>query len=260
MLINTLNCKNVQVYQIIIILSTVDKKEVEKFSRLAKDWWNPKGKFKPLHLLNPVRIEFIREKLISHFNLNSNIEKPLKNLKILDIGCGGGLLCEPLTRLGSKMTGIDVSINNIEVAKLHSKEMNLDIDYICCSPENIGLKNEFDIILNMEVIEHVANVNLFIKNCSKLIKKNGIMFIATINKNLKSYFFAILGAEYVLKWLPIGTHDWNKFLTPQELEIITGQNNFISDEVTGVKFNLILKKWYKCEDTSVNYISTFLKN
>ena len=259
MLINTLNCKNAQVYQIIIILSTVDKKEVEKFSRLAKDWWNPKGKFKPLHLLNPVRIEFIREKLISHFNLNSNNEKPLKNLKILDIGCGGGLLCEPLTRLGSNMTGIDVSKNNIEVAKLHSKEMSLDIDYICCSPENIGLKNEFDVILNMEVIEHVANVNLFIKNCSKLIKKNGIMFIATINKNLKSYFFAILGAEYVLKWLPIGTHDWNLFVKPRELIKISMKYNLKSNGIHGMIYNPLLDQWKTGKDSSVNYISSFIK-
>ena len=241
-------------------MTTVDKIEIEKFSKLAKDWWNPNGKFKPLHLFNPARIAFIKEKLISHFKRDLNSEKPLKELKILDIGCGGGLLCEPLKRLGAVMTGIDASNNNIEVAKLHSKEMNLNIKYICCSPENINLKNEFDVILNMEVVEHVSNVDLFIQSCSKLIKKNGIMFVATINKNLKSYLFAILGAEYILKWLPIGTHDWNKFLTPQELEIIASKNNFADDEVTGMKFNPLSKKWYKCSDSSVNYISTFLRN
>ena len=241
-------------------MTTVDKIEIEKFSKLAKDWWNPNGKFKPLHLFNPTRIAFIKEKLISHFKRDLNSEKPLKELKILDIGCGGGLLCEPLKRLGAVMTGIDASNNNIEVAKLHSKEMNLNIKYICCSPENINLKSEFDIILNMEIVEHVSNVDLFIQSCSKLIKKNGIMFVATINKNLKSYLFAILGAEYILKWLPIGTHDWNKFLTPQELEIIASKNNFAGDEVTGMKFNPLSKKWYKCDDSSVNYISTFLRN
>ena len=241
-------------------MTTVDKIEIEKFSKLAKDWWNPNGKFKPLHLFNPARIEFIKEKLISHFKRDLNSEKPLKELKILDIGCGGGLLCEPLKRLGAVMTGIDASNNNIEVAKLHSKEMNLNIKYICCSPENINLKSEFDVILNMEIVEHVSNVDLFIQSCSKLIKKNGIMFVATINKNLKSYLFAILGAEYILKWLPIGTHDWNKFLTPQELEIIASKNNFAGDEVTGMKFNPLSKKWYKCSDSSVNYISTFLRN
>ena len=241
-------------------MTTVDKIEIEKFSKLAKDWWNPNGKFKPLHLFNPVRIAFIKKKLISHFGLNSDSLKPLNKLKILDIGCGGGLLCEPLYRLGAKITGIDPSNNNIKVAKLHSKEMNLNIEYIRCSPENLNLENKFDVILNMEVVEHVSNINLFLKNCSNLIKKNGIMFVATINKNLKSYVFAILGAEYILRWLPIGTHDWNKFLTPKDLEIITNKNNFMTDETVGMKFDLFSNEWNKGDDTSVNYISTFLKN
>ena len=241
-------------------MTTVNKIEIEKFSKLAKDWWNPNGKFKPLHLFNPTRIKFIKEKLISHFKLEPNIEKPLKKLKILDIGCGGGLLCEPLSRLGANMTGIDASRNNIEVAKLHSEEMNLDIKYIQSSPENLNFKNEFDVILNMEVVEHVSNINLFIKNCSTLVKKNGIMFVATINKNLRSYIFAILGAEYILRWLPIGTHDWNKFVTPQELEVIASKNNFFPGEIIGIKFNLLSKKWFISNDSSVNYISTFFKN
>jgi 2-polyprenyl-6-hydroxyphenyl methylase / 3-demethylubiquinone-9 3-methyltransferase len=240
-------------------LTTVDKIEIEKFSKLAKDWWNPNGKFKPLHLFNPARIKFIKEKLISHFKLHLNAEKPLKGLEILDIGCGGGLLCEPLSKLGAKITGIDPSNDNIEIAKLHSKETNLNIKYICCSPENLNLNNKFDVILNMEVIEHVSNTNLFIKNCSKLIKKNGIMFVATINKNLKSFIFAILGAEYILRWLPVGTHDWDKFLTPEDLEIIASKNNFETDEIVGMKFNLLSKQWFRSSDSSVNYISTFLK-
>jgi 2-polyprenyl-6-hydroxyphenyl methylase/3-demethylubiquinone-9 3-methyltransferase len=241
-------------------LTTVDKIEIEKFSKLAKDWWNPNGKFKPLHLFNPARINFIKEKLVHHFKKNSNSEKPLDKLKILDIGCGGGLLCEPLSRLGANMTGIDASYNNIEIAKLHAKEMGLNIKYIQSSPEKLNLENEFDIILNMEVIEHVSNINLFIQNCSKLIKKDGIMFVATINKNLKSYIFAIIGAEYILKWLPIGTHDWDKFLTPHDLEIIANKNNFVADETIGMKFNYFLKEWVKSKDFSVNYISTFFKN
>ena len=241
-------------------MTTVDKTEIEKFSKLAKEWWNPNGKFKPLHLFNPVRIRFIKEKLISHFKCDSNNEKPLKKLKILDVGCGGGLLCEPLNRLGATITGIDASNNNIEVAKLHSKEINLDIKYIHCSPENLNFKNEFDVILNMEIVEHVSDVNLFIQNCAGLIKKNGIMFVATINKNLKSYIFAILGAEYILRWLPIGTHDWDKFLTPKDLEIVARKNNFVNDETVGMTFNLLSKKWSKSKDASVNYISTFLKN
>ena len=241
-------------------MTTVDKIEIEKFSKMAEDWWNPNGKFKSLHLFNPARIAFIREKLISHFKLNSNISKPLKGLKILDIGCGGGLLCEPLNRLGAIVTGIDPSSSNIEVAKLHSKKMNLNIKYMHCSPENLNFKGKFDVILNMEVVEHVSNISLFIKNCARLIKKNGIMFVATINKNLKSYVFAILGAEYVLRWLPIGTHDWNKFLTPKDLEIITNKNKFVMDETVGMKFDLFTNKWNKSDDASVNYISTFLKN
>ncbi len=227
---------------------------------MAEDWWNPKGKFKPLHLFNPVRLEFIKKKLTSQFELNPKNPKPLKELKILDIGCGGGLLCEPLKKLGAKITGIDPSENNIKIAKLHAKKMKLDIKYIHGSLEKLKLKNKFDVILNMEIVEHVSDVDLFIKSCSELVKKNGIMFVATINKNLKSYLFAILGAEYILRWLPIGTHDWDKFLTPQDLEIITNKNNFISDEVVGMKFNLFSKKWYRSNDASVNYISTFLKN
>ena len=241
-------------------MNTVDKKEIEKFSKLASEWWNPNGKFKPLHLFNPARIKFIKEKLISHFRLNPEDSEPLRNISILDIGCGGGLLCEPLKRLGATVTGIDASKKNIEIAKLHAKEMDLNIDYINCSPENLKLNKKFKVILNMEVVEHVPDVNLFIQNCSELNEKNGIMFVATINKNLKSYLFAILGAEYILRWLPIGTHNWDKFLSPQDLEIIASKNNFLADETVGIKFNLLSKKWFKSNDTSVNYISTFLKN
>ena len=241
-------------------MTTVDKTEIEKFSKMAADWWNPNGKFRPLHLFNPARIEFIKKKLISYFDLDSNSQKPLKKLKILDIGCGGGLLCEPLNKLGATITGIDASKNNIEVAKLHSQEMNLDIKYIHCSPENLNLQNEYDVVLAMEVVEHLLDINIFMQNCSKLIKKNGIMFVATLNKNLKSYIFGIIGAEYILRWLPIGTHNWDKFLTPQNLESIVCNNNFLADETVGMKFNLLSSKWNVSNDTSVNYISTFLKN
>jgi 2-polyprenyl-6-hydroxyphenyl methylase / 3-demethylubiquinone-9 3-methyltransferase len=240
-------------------LTTVDKKEIEKFSKLAQDWWNPTGKFKPLHDFNPARIKFIKEKLINHFKLKSKNKEPLKKISILDIGCGGGLLCEPLSRLGAQMTGIDASQNNIKIAQLHANKMNLKIKYFNSSPEKLKFKNKFDVILSMEVVEHVPNVDLFIDACSKLVKKDGIMFISTINKNLKSYLFAILGAEYILRWLPIGTHDWNKFLSPHELERIVTKKKFVKEEVSGMKFNLFLKQWYKSDDTSVNYISTFLK-
>ena len=240
-------------------MTTIDKKEIEKLSKMAADWWNPNGKFKPLHLFNPARIEFIKKKLISYFNLNSNSTKPLKKLKILDIGCGGGLLCEPLSELGATITGIDPSKDNIEVAKLHSKKMNLNVNYIHSSPENLNLKNEFDVIFNMEVIEHVSNTNLFIKNCSKLIKKKGIMFVATLNKNLKSFMFAIIGAEYILRWLPIGTHDWDNFLEPEKLKVIAKNNGFKNRDLVGVKFNPFTGQWNQSLDVSVNYISTFLK-
>jgi len=241
-------------------LTTVNKKEIEKFSKLAKDWWNPNGKFKPLHLFNPVRIEFIKNKLISYFDLNSNSQKPLKKLKILDIGCGGGLLCEPLSKLGATITGIDPSNNNIEVAKLHSKEMNLNIKYICCAPENLNTKNEFDIVLNLEVIEHVSNVDLFIQNCSKLIKEKGIMFVATLNKNLKSYIFGIVGAEYILQWLPIGTHDWDKFIKPEDLVKISKANNLKLEKLDGINFDLLTNEWNLSSNNSVNYIAKFKKN
>jgi len=227
---------------------------------MARDWWNPNGKFKPLHQFNPVRIEFIKKKLISNFKLNSSSQKPLQELKILDIGCGGGLLCEPLKKLGATITGIDASSDNINIAKLHAEKMGLNIKYICSPPEKVNLRNEFDVVLNMEVVEHVSNVNLFMQNCSRLIKKSGMMFISTINKNLKSYIFGIIGAEYILRWLPIGTHDWENFLTPEDLENIMTENNFSLDETVGMKFNLISNKWNLSNDTSVNYISTYLKN
>ena len=240
-------------------MNTINKKEIQKFSKIANEWWDPEGKFKPLHKFNPIRIKYIKDNIIQNFKIKSK-NASLKSLNILDIGCGGGLLCEPLNRLGATVIGIDPSSNNIEVAKLHSKKMNLNIKYMHCSPENLNFKGKFDVILNMEVVEHVSNISLFIQNCSNLIKKNGIMFVATINKNLRSYIFAILGAEYILRWLPIGTHDWNKFLTPQDLEIITNKNNFMTDEIVGMKFDLFSNKWNKSYDTSVNYISTFLKN
>ncbi len=241
-------------------MSTIDKVEVEKFSKIANDWWNPNGKFKPLHIFNPARIKIIKDKIISYYSLDPLSEKPLSKVNILDIGCGGGLLCEPLKRLGAEITGIDASENNIKAAKLHAQEMDLDINYINCSPENLKINKKFKVILNMEIVEHVSDVNLFIQKCSSLIEKNGIMFVATINKNIKSYLFAIIGAEYILRWLPIGTHDWNKFLTPEELKNIAEKNNFVFDELIGMKFNLLLNKWKKSKDSSVNYITTFLKS
>ena len=197
-------------------MNSINKKEIEKFSRIAEEWWNPNGKFKPLHNFNPIRIKYIKENIIKDFNIKSS-NKPFKNIKILDIGCGGGLLSEPMCRLGATVVGIDASKTNIEVAKLHAKKNKLKINYKVTSPEKLKVKEKFDVILNMEIVEHVENINFFIKESSKLLKKNGVMFVATLNKTLKSYAFAIIGAEYILKWLPIGTHDWEKFVRPSDL-------------------------------------------
>ena len=239
--------------------NTINKKEIEKFSKIAEEWWNPEGKFKPLHKFNPIRISYIKENIINTFKLDYN-KTPLKNIKILDIGCGGGLLSEPMCRLGAKVTGIDASDKNIEVARLHSKKNNLEIEYLCSSPEKFSAKDKFDVILNMEIVEHVDDVNFFLKSCSKLLKKNGIMFVATLNRTLKSYIFAIVGAEYILRWLPIGTHEWEKFIKPEDLISILKKNDLRLDKVDGMNFNLIKNKWSVGKDKSVNYIAKFIKN
>ena len=241
-------------------MSSVNKKEIEKFSKMASEWWDPNGKFKPLHKFNPIRIKYIKENIISSFQLKKNANKPLEKINILDIGCGGGLLSEPMTRLGAKVTGIDASDKNIKIAKLHAKKNKLNINYLCSSPEKIKIKDKFDVILNMEIIEHVEDINFFIKSCSKLLKKDGIMFVATLNKTLKSYVFAIIGAEYVLRWLPIGTHDWEKFVKPNDLKEILNQNNLKLEKLDGMNFNLIKDEWSISKDTSINYISKFIKN
>ena len=200
--------------------TTINKEEIQKFSRLAEEWWDVNGKFKPLHMFNPIRIEYITEKIKIHFKLKEDKSNYLEGLNILDIGCGGGLISEPMARLGANVTGIDASEKNINIAKLHSKKNGLNINYRNASPENLEHIEKFDIILNLEIVEHVEDVNLYIKSCSKLLKKNGLMFTATLNRSFSSYIKAIIGAEYILRWLPIGTHDWNKFIKPEELEKI----------------------------------------
>ncbi len=240
-------------------MKSVNKKEIEKFSKMATEWWDPNGKFKPLHKFNPIRIQYIKDNIIKSFKLN-NKKKPLSGINILDIGCGGGLLSEPMSRLGANVTGIDASDKNIKIAKLHSKKNNLNINYLCSSPEKLKNKKKFDVILNMEIIEHVENVEFFLKSCSKLLKKNGIMFVATINKTLKSYIFAIVGAEYILRWLPIGTHEWEKFVKPEELKAFLKKNNLSLSKLDGMNFNVIRDEWNISNDLSVNYIAKFKKN
>ena len=240
--------------------TTINKEEIQKFSRLAEEWWDVNGKFKPLHMFNPVRIEYITEKIKIHFKLKKDKSNYLKGLNILDIGCGGGLISEPMARLGANVTGIDASEKNINIAKLHSKKNGLNINYINTSPENLKHIEKFDIILNLEIVEHVDNVNLYIKSCYKLLKKNGLMFTATLNRSFNSYIKAIIGAEYILRWLPIGTHDWNKFIKPEELEKFLSDEKFITVDIKGLKFNPFKKKWKKTNDLSVNYIISSLKN
>ena len=240
-------------------MNSINKKEIEKFSRIADEWWNPNGKFKPLHNFNPIRIKYIKDNLVKDFNIKTS-NKPFKNIKILDIGCGGGLLSEPMCRLGASVVGIDASEKNIEVAKFHAKKSKLKIDYRVASPEKLKTKVKFDVILNMEIVEHVEDINFFIKESSKLLRKNGVMFIATLNKTLKSYAFAIIGAEYILKWLPIGTHDWEKFVRPNDLINISKKNSLIFKKLNGMKFNILNNTWKVSDDTSINYITKFLKN
>ncbi len=237
---------------------TINKKEIDKFSKLADEWWDPEGKFKPLHNFNPVRLRYIKDTIIKRFG-NKSEKLPLKDIKILDIGCGGGLLSEPLSRLGATVTGIDASDRNIKIAKMHLKKSKLNIDYHCSSPERFAAKEEFDVVLNMEIVEHVDNVDFFLLKSSELLKKNGLMFIATLNKTLKSYIFAILGAEYILKWLPIGTHDWNKFLKPDDLINICKNNSLNLNSLIGVKFDILKNEWIVSKDSSVNYLAQFSK-
>ena len=239
-------------------MSSVNKKEIEKFSKMADEWWDPSGKFKPLHKFNPIRIQYIKENIIGNFKLK-NKKKPLDKINILDIGCGGGLLSEPMTRLGANVTGIDASSKNINIAKHHAKKNKLKINYICSSPEKLKIKKKFDVILNMEIVEHVDDINFFINSCSKLLKKNGLMFVATLNKTLKSYMFAIIGAEYVLRWLPIGTHDWEKFVKPEDLKNILHKNNLNLEKLDGMNFNIIKDEWSISSDTSINYITKSIK-
>jgi 2-polyprenyl-6-hydroxyphenyl methylase / 3-demethylubiquinone-9 3-methyltransferase len=234
--------------------TTISPDEVDKFSRIADEWWDINGKFKPLHLFNPLRLTYIRNQIENHLG-------SVNHIKLLDIGCGGGLLSEPLARMGAMVTGADASENNIKTAMLHSKQNNLSIEYLVTTAESLALERPayYDVILNMEVIEHVADTTLFIDSCFKMLKPNGIMIIATLNRTLKSYLFAIIGAEYVLRWLPIGTHDWQKFLTPDEIHTLCHHHAHRLD-IAGASFNPINQQWSKTNDLNVNYMTVYEKH
>tara|TARA_Y100000992_G_scaffold300067_1_gene267958 strand:+ start:715 stop:1440 length:726 start_codon:yes stop_codon:yes gene_type:complete len=240
-------------------MTTVNKDEIQKFSDLADQWWDVNGKFKPLHMFNPIRIEYILDMIAANFSLDRDKKLFLQNMSILDIGCGGGLISEPLSRLGANVTGIDASKKNIQVASLHSKKNNLKIKYIQSSPEQMNSDEKFDVILNLEIVEHVENLDLYLSSCSSLLKKGGVMFTATINRTLVSYIKAIVGAEYILRWLPVGTHDWNKFVKPEELENKFDKLKLSIIDTSGLSYNPLSKKWKRSSNLSVNYIITAKK-
>ena len=240
-------------------MTTINQEEIQKFSKLADEWWDVNGKFKPLHMFNPIRIDYILNTVKKHFNKTGKT-LPLQGLKFLDIGCGGGLISEPMSRLGANVTGIDASEKNIKIAKAHAQKNNLNIKYLNKSPEELNNSHQFDVILNLEIVEHVEDVNLYFESCVGLLKKNGLMFTATINRTFSSYIKAIIGAEYVLRWLPIGTHDWNKFLKPEEIESKITKLDLSIKDVKGLVFNPLTRKWKTSDDVSVNYVMVGTKN
>ena len=235
--------------------STVDEAEVARFSALAAEWWNPHGKFGVLHTFNPVRLAYIRDQAAAHFGRDSKGARPFAGLRLLDIGCGGGLLSEPMTRLGFDVLGADASEKNIKTASVHAAEGGLTIDYRATTAEALAEAGErFDVVLNMEVIEHVADLNLFLKSCASMLKPGGLMFVATINRTAKAFALAVVGAEYVLGWLPRGTHDWNKFVKPLELDTALTRAGLEAAHETGVMFNPLSGGWMLAQDMDVNYM------
>ncbi|MEA2976228.1 MAG: 2-polyprenyl-6-hydroxyphenyl methylase / 3-demethylubiquinone-9 3-methyltransferase [Alphaproteobacteria bacterium] len=237
--------------------STVDAAEVERFSRLAADWWNPRGTMAPLHKLNPIRLAYIRDQAAARFQRDAKRLDSLKGLRILDIGCGAGLLSEPLARIGADVVGADPSASNIEVAKLHAAQTGVAVDYRCTSAEDLADAGErFDIVLAMEVVEHVTDLGLFVRRCAEMVKPRGIMVTATINRTLKSFALAIVGAEYILRWLPRGTHQWDKFVTPDELETALEKSGLRVIDQRGVIYNLLADTWQLSTDMDVNYMLT----
>lgn len=238
--------------------TTIDQTEVDRFSKMADEWWDPKGKFRPLHKFNPVRLAYIREKAVAHFNLTSKAPKPLEGLRLLDIGCGGGLLSEPMYRMGATVMGADASETNIEIAKIHAEQSELAIDYHAVTSEQLAEDGEkFDIILNMEVVEHVADVDLFLSSCAQMLKPGGLMFVATINRTAKAMALAIIGAEYVLRWLPRGTHQYDKLVRPEEITSPLAGSGLSMVDQTGVFYNPLSDNWNLSRDMDVNYMMVF---
>ncbi|MBX3578753.1 MAG: bifunctional 2-polyprenyl-6-hydroxyphenol methylase/3-demethylubiquinol 3-O-methyltransferase UbiG [Rhizobiaceae bacterium] len=235
--------------------STIDRGEVERFAALAAEWWNPNGKFKPLHKFNPVRLAYIRDHVATRFGRDPRAARPFEGLRILDIGCGGGLLCEPMARLGATVVGVDPAANNIEVARLHAAETGVAIDYRVATAEDLADAGEkFDVILNMEVVEHVADMPLYVARCAQMVKSGGVMFVATINRTLKALGLAIIGAEYVLRWLPRGTHQYAKLVRPDELEKALNDAGMVVVDRTGVIYNPLADRWQPSKDIDVNYM------
>ncbi len=234
---------------------TIDSQEIDRFNALAEAWWDPQGDFRPLHMFNPVRLAYIGDKVAAHFGRNADDSKLLSGLNLLDVGCGGGLVCEPMARLGAKVTGIDAGEKNIRVAAAHAQSSGLAIDYRQTSVEALAEgKERFDVILNMEVIEHVADRDLFIRACCSLLKPGGLMILATLNRTAKSFALAIVGAEYILRWLPPGTHQWDKFVKPSEIAAALRKNGFQITDITGAAYNPLTGSWRLSHDVGVNYM------
>jgi 2-polyprenyl-6-hydroxyphenyl methylase / 3-demethylubiquinone-9 3-methyltransferase len=235
--------------------TTIDTGEVAHFAALAAEWWNPNGKFRPLHKFNPVRLVYIRDAVASRFGRDPHAARPFEGLRILDIGCGGGLLCEPMARLGAEVVGADAAATSIEVAKLHAEQSGVTIDYRNTTAEELAEAGErFDIVLNMEVVEHVADVDFYLAKCAEMVKPGGLMFIATINRTLKALGLAIIGAEYVLRWLPRGTHQFSKLVRPEELEKALEPTGLKVIDRTGVVYHPLADRWERSRDMDVNYM------
>ena len=235
--------------------STVDDAEVARFSRVAGQWWDPRGPMAALHKFNPVRLSYIRDRTAEHFGRDSRRLDGLAGLRLLDIGCGGGILSEPLARLGAQMVGVDPAERNIAVARQHAALSGLAIDYRHGTAEALAAEGEsFDVVLAMEVVEHVADLGLFIHALAGMVRPNGLLFVATLNRTVKSFALAIVGAEYILRWLPRGTHQWEKFVTPNELEIALAQSGFRIAHRTGVTYDLFADRWRLARDMDVNYM------